>query len=278
MKSTMLVTKYSGEVVPFEEEKLHHSLKQVGTSEEAIQKVLKRVKEDMVDKQSTAKIYREAFSMLKQLSKASAARFNLKRSIHDLGPSGFPFEKYVAGLFQDQGYKVETNLILKGKCVKHEIDVLAQKKDASLFIECKFHNRQGIKSDVKIAMYYKARVDDLRSGLASSHAFKAKDIKGYLVTNTRFSEDAISYSKCENLRLMSWNYPVHGSLKDRIELSGLYPLTCLTSLKKKEKNRLLEEGIVMAKELVAKPHLLKQFRMSPYRLKTIEGEIKELCF
>lgn len=278
MKSSLLVTKYSGEVVPFEEEKLYNSLKQVGTSEDNIHKVLKRIKEDMVDKQSTAKIYREAFRMLKQLSKASAARFNLKRSILELGPSGFPFEKYIAQLFQHQGYKVENNLILKGKCVKHEVDVLAEKNNEALFIECKFHNRQGLKSNIKIAMYYKARVDDLRSGKAIRSAFEGKKVKGCLVTNTRFSEDAITYSKCENLRLMSWDYPFHGSLKDTIELSGLYPLTCLTSLKKKEKTALLDQGVVMAKDLIENPTLLKPFRMSPYRLKTVLGEMKELCF
>lgn len=274
----MLVTKFSGEVVPFEEGKLYHSLKQVGTSEEHIQKVLQRIKEDMVDRQSTAKIYTKAFALLKQLSKASAARFNLKRSILDLGPSGFPFEKYIAELFQHQGYSVENNLIMKGKCVNHEVDVLAKRNKTALFIECKFHNRQGIKSDVKIALYYKARVDDLRQGNKNKPDFKGVEIKGCLVTNTRFSEDAIKYSKCENLRLMSWAYPFHGSLKDKIELSGLYPLTCLNSLKKKEKKVLLDQGVVMAKELLYNPVLLNDFRMSPYRLKTVLGEIKELCF
>lgn len=277
MKTPMLVTKYSGEVVPFDEKKLYNSLKKAGASEIDIQKILRRIEEDMVDKKTTARIYREAFNMLKQLSNASAARFNLKRSILDLGPSGFPFEKYVAELFNEQGYEVRNNLILKGKCVSHEVDVLAKRIRTVLFIECKFHNRQGLKSDVKIAMYYKARVDDLRSGNKTKPEYKGKEIKGCLVTNTRFTEDAISYSKCEDLQLISWDYPTHGSLKDRIELAGLYPLTCLTSLKKKEKTILLDQGVVKAKDITAKPHLLDQFKVSDYRKRTILGEIRELC-
>lgn len=273
----MLVTKYSGEVVPFEEGKLYHSLKQVGAKENDIQKILKRVKEDMVDKKATSKIYREAFVMLKQLSKASAARFNLKRSILDLGPSGFPFEKFIGELYRHHDYKVQNNVIMTGKCVKHEIDVIAERNNTTLFIECKFHNRQGIKSDVKVAMYFKSRADDLRSGNQHRIEYKGKKIIGCLATNTRFSTDAIRYSKCEKIQLISWDYPKHGSLKDQIELAGLYPITCLTSLKKKEKLSLLNQGIVLAKDISLKPDILGQFSMSNYRYKNILNEIRELC-
>ena len=273
----MLVTKYSGEIVPFEEGKLHDSLKNTGAKEHEIQIVLKRVKEDMVDKKSTANIYNEAFRLLKQLSKASAARFNLKRSILDLGPSGFPFEKFIGELFKHNGYSVQNNQILKGKCVKHEVDVIAMKSKKAYFIECKFHNRQGVKSDVKIAMYFKARTDDIRKGSQHLENVKGREIKGCLVTNTRFSEDAIRYAKCEGIRLISWNYPQHGSLKDLIELSGLYPLTCLTALKKNEKIRILDQGVVLAMDIFKTPSLLEPLNISNYRRKNILNEIRILC-
>jgi len=277
LKSNIFVTKFSGEVVPFEEGKLYHSLKQVGAKENDIQKILKRVEEDMFDKKPTSKIYKEAFLMLKQLSKASAARFNLKRSIMELGPSGFPFEKFIGELYQHHDYKVQNNVIMKGKCVNHEVDVIAERNNTTLFIECKFHNRQGIKSDVKIAMYFKSRADDLRSGNQHRSEYKGKEIIGCLATNTRFSKDAIRYSKCENIQLISWDYPQHESLKDQIELTGLYPITCLTSLKKREKLSLLNQGIVLAKDISAKPNILRQFSMSDYRYKNILADIKELC-
>lgn len=273
----MLVTKYSGEVVPFEVSKLEHSLKTAGAKNEDIQKIIRRVKEDMKDKKSTAKIYSEAFNMLKRLSWASAARFKLKKSIMQLGPSGFPFEKYVAELFRFQGFESKNNLILKGKCVKHEVDILAEKGDQTFVIECKFHNRQGLKSDVKVAMYFKSRADDIRQGIEHSKGYKEKKILACLATNTRFSEDAIKYSKCENILLLSWDYPIHGSLKDRIELSGLYPITCLNSLRKSEIDSLLERGVVMAKDLLENESLLEPLRISKYRYTNILSEVGELC-
>lgn len=273
----MLVKKYSGELVPFDSSKLEHSLKVAGAKEKDVQKILRRVREDMSEGKSTAKIYREAFNLLKRLSWASAARFNLKKAIMQLGPSGFPFEKFVAELFRFQGFEAQNNLILKGRCVKHEIDVLASKDDQTLIVECKFHNRQGIKSDVKVPMYFKSRVDDIRKGNIAMPAFKGKKIKGCLATNTRFSEDAITFSKCENILLLSWDYPINGSLKDRIQLSALYPITCLNGLRKGEKNTLLEQGIVMAKDLLTNEEVLESLRISTYRYKNILSEVRELC-
>jgi hypothetical protein len=277
MKKPMLVTKFSGELVPFDESRLYNSLKHSGASEKSIQQILLKVRNEMVDKKSTSKIYREAFSMLKQLSKATAARYNLKRAIMELGPSGFPFERYIAEIFRHQGYAVNNNLNMNGKCVSHEVDVLAMRHEQALFIECKFHNRQGLKSDVKVSMYYKARVDDLRAGNVDKEAFKDKKIGGCLVTNTRFTEDAIQYSKCENLQLLSWDYPFNASLKDKIGLTGLYPLSCLTSMSKKEKLSLLEKGHVMAKELLLQPKVLKEIGLSNHRYNVVLNEIKELC-
>ena len=124
-------------------------------------------------------------------------------------------------------------------------------------------------------------INRLRSlGLFSSvdvSPFIGKNIIGYLITNTRFTEDAINYSNCENVHLISWDYPQKGSLKDLIELSGLYPISCLTTLKSKEKSMLLEKGIVMAKDLVADPKLLDQFKASDYRKTNILNELNELC-
>jgi hypothetical protein len=41
--------------------------------------------------------------------------------------AGFFFEKYIARLFESEGYQTVTNLILSGN-VSHEIDVLIKKR------------------------------------------------------------------------------------------------------------------------------------------------------
>lgn len=273
----MLVKKYSGELVPFDENKLLFSLKRTGVDEPVIQKIISRVKEDLFEGKSTKQIYSEAFKILKRLSRASAARYHLKQSIMQLGPSGFPFEKYVGEIFKYQDYKVQNNLTLNGKCVTHEVDVLAEKNNTIFIVECKFHNRQGVKSDIKTALYFKSRVSDIIKGNQHTPEFKGNEIQGGLATNTRFTSDAIKYCKCENIAMISWDYPEHGSLKDRIEISGLYPITCLTSLKRREKQILLNEGVVLGSALIDNPKILNQFNFSNYRLKNIKQELHELC-
>ena len=63
----------------------------------------------------TKKIYRQAFSILKKLSKPTAARYSLKKGIMQLGPSGFPFERFVAEILKIQGYTTRIGVFVDGK-------------------------------------------------------------------------------------------------------------------------------------------------------------------
>jgi len=99
-------------------------------------------------------------------------------------------------------------------------------------VECKFHNRQGYKCDVKIPLYIKSRFEDVKKEWEKRKDHESKFHEGWVVTNTRFTEDAIQYGKCSGLKLIGWDYPQQGSIRDRINLSGLHPVTCLTSLTK----------------------------------------------
>jgi hypothetical protein len=79
----------------------------------------------------------------------------------ELGPSGFPFEKYVAEILKYQGYRVEVGVIVEGFCVKHEVDIIAEKEAKHFMIECKFHNQPGTFCDVKIPLYINSRFLDI---------------------------------------------------------------------------------------------------------------------
>ena len=74
----------------------------------------------------------------------------LKKAIFDLGPSGHHFETFVSRYFEEIGYTTKTCQTLNGRLVKHEIDIVGIKNGKRVFIECKFHNRIGIKNDIKI--------------------------------------------------------------------------------------------------------------------------------
>jgi len=156
-------------------------------------------------------------------------RFNLKEGIRKLGPTGFPFEKYIGSIFSEMGYKVKLNLILRGKCCAYEIDFLAEKDDLIYVGECKYRHIAGEKIGSEIALENYARFLDLKNG---NYFKKNKRIKSIIVTNTKFTSKAKKYSSCVGVDLLGWRYPSGGGLEKIIEERKLYPITILPSFKK----------------------------------------------
>ncbi len=271
------ITKASGEKAPFNKLKLKQSLVRSGASNEQADEINNEVIEMLVEGMSTRKIYMTAFRLLRNYSPPLAARYKLKQAIMELGPSGFPFEQFIGELLKHRGYKTQVGVVVKGHCVNHEIDVIAEKDEQHFMIECKFHNRQGYSSDVKIPLYIQSRFLDVERQwkLLDGHAEKFH--QGWVVTNTRFSDDAAQYGRCMNMNLVGWNYPRHNGLKDWIDGSGLHPITCLTSLTQSEKQQLLDKKIVLCKTLHHNHDLLQNIGIMPPRLKKVMDECAALC-
>jgi len=277
MHTQLSVTKASGEQSPFSEEKIRTSLRRSGADEAQIDFILQEVKKQLYDGMTTRKIYRIAFSLLKSGSRHLAARYHLKEALMELGPSGFPFEKYVAELLKFQGYKTRVGQILQGKCVTHEIDVIAEKDDQLLLVECKYHNQRGISCNVKIPLYIHARFNDVEAHELKNTAYTLKQRKGSIVTNTRFTADAIQYAGCSGIELLGWDHPFRKGLKDQIDQSQLYPVTCLTSLTTAEKQHFLDREIVLCSELKNNERLLSSIGIKAGRMVTVLNEVHQLC-
>ncbi len=224
---------------PFSEEKLRYSLKKAGVSGPVADRIIVHVSREAKEGMRSSDIHRHVINLLKHETGGLAARYNLKRAIMDLGPTGHPFEKFVGELLSAQGYSVETNVIVQGKCVSHEIDVIARSKERRVMVECKFHNQPGTKSDVKVALYVRARFEDVAS----------KFDEAWLVTNTKLTSDAIRFSNCSGMKAIGWNYPHEGSLQHLIEAFGLHPITSLITPTQEEKRRLVEHGITLVRQL-----------------------------
>lgn len=276
MATKFLVTKVSGQTDFFSEEKLRNSLRNAGANESQVSVILKEVLSSLYQGISTRKIYKIAFSLLRESSRHLAARYHLKRAIMELGPSGYPFEKFIGEILRYEGYQIQVGKIEQGQCIKHEIDVIAQVEQQHLMIECKYHNLPGTICDVKIPLYVQSRFKDIEAQWLKLPEHKTKIHQGWLVTNTRFSKDAIQYGNCVGLHLMGWDYPLRGSLKDKIDTLGLYPITCLTSLSKIDKQRLLERKIVLCKELDHDEELLRSIGIKQKRIGTILAETEKL--
>lgn len=270
------VTKSDGTKELFEEEKLIESLKHSGGSDEVIAQVVERVGNELVNGISTSDIYRHAFELLRRESMPVASRYSLRRALTELGPNGFPFEKFIAAVLQTQGYATLTDQIVQGHCVPHEMDVVAWNADKLIMVEAKFHNEFGIKSDIKTVLYVKARFDDLKSQTFSYGDKKDRTLtEGWLVTNTKFTEQAIQYGECNNLKMIGWNYPAKGNLNDLILEARLHPFTALGSLSLTQKHALLGMGVLLCKEI--RPELLHAVGMTDDKIQDVLGEVSMIC-
>jgi hypothetical protein len=276
-ETNILITKASGELVHFAPEKLIRSLTKAGATKAQAEEILASVKPLLHPGISTKTIFKNAFRLLKKVSPPKAGRYKLKNAIMELGPTGFPFEKYFAAILQNLGYKVQTSVILQGVCVKHEVDVIAEKENHHEMVECKFHQQQGTFCNVKIPLYIHARFNDVEAGFTGSSTNKNTLHQGWVVTNTRFTTDAIQYGTCAGLRLIGWNYPKGYSLNSLIDKTGLYPITALTSLTRKEKQTLLRNDIVLCKEIINSSDLLKLAAIVQTKHEAILQEAEELC-
>lgn len=276
-RNKISIIKASGENVSFSSEKLKLSLERAGASEIEINKITEEVSRQLYEGISTKKIYRIAFNLLKECSRPMAAKYHLKQAIMELGPSGYPFEKYIGEILRYQGYKTTVGVVVQGKCVNHEIDVIAELDHHHFMIECKYHNEPGIFSDVKIPLYIQARFKDVEAQWLKLPDHATKFHQGWVVTNTRFSSDAIQYGNCAGLKLLGWDYPKNGSLKDLIDTLGLYPITCLTTLTKSEKQHLLERKIVLVNEICENKNYLVQAGLNSARINTVLKEGNQLC-
>lgn len=276
-KKNILITKASGQIVPFSEEKLRNSLIRSGADDHQIEEILNGISKNLYEGISTKKLYRLAYNMLKGSSSHLAAKYHLKRAIMELGPSGYPFEKFIGELLKRQGYSVTVGEIVKGKCVNHEIDVIALADHHHFMIECKYHNLQGIICDVKIPLYIQSRFKDVEAEWLKLPGHDKIVHQGWVVTNTKFSTDAIKYGNCSGLKLLGWDYPAKESLKALIDNFGLYPVTCLTTLSHAEKQKLLDKKIVLCQEVFADEKLLHDIDMKESRIKNTMKEVEQLC-
>lgn len=258
-------------------QKLRNSLKHSGADEDLVRQIVNTVRNELYQGISTKEIYNRAFALLKKNKSVFASKYKLKRAIYELGPTGFPFERFVAAILEYSGYKIEVGKTLQGTCVSHEIDVFAEKNGNVSVIECKFHGEEGRNCNVKVPLYIHSRYQDIKQHWEKSQDRSKKLDRGGVVTNTRFTADAIQYSNCVGLNLLSWDYPKDNGLKDRIDRLGLYPITVSQLLTNREKQFLLSRDVVLCRQLLKDKFYLDHLGLSEVRKERIFKEIELLC-
>ena len=137
-------------------------------------------------------------------------------------------------------------------------------------MEAKFHNSLAYKTDLKVVLYVKARMEDI---VAAGHPAA----QGLVVTNTKFTDMAKHYAECNLLGMLSWDYPQGANLHERVERAGLYPITALTTLSKREKTALLMAKVVLCNTLLAHTDILGTIGVSGKKADDVLEEVGALC-
>lgn len=257
----MEIIKSAGTREKFNKDKLCGSLEKAGAPLDLAKKVCDFTEKNISAGESTAKIFRTALDYLIKEDLTLAASYGLRRAIGEFGPAGFLFEQYVEIILQAYGYQTKRDVIMRGACVEHEVDVSAQKDGVHYIVEAKYRNEPGIKTHIDVVMYGDARLADIARFEES--AGKEKDIQSHILwlfTNTKFTSKAIAYAKCRSIRLTGWNYPVEKSLENLILDKKIYPITVLPSVNRFSLERFAKKGLLLAQDLL------------PYSARDLSGE------
>lgn len=264
------VLKANGQKEAFNEEKVMSSIVRARIPQNLQNQVLTHIRSKVYDGIPTIEIYQSILEFLgKSEHPYSRSRYSLKEAIMLLGPTGYPFEDFIAKILQALGYTTKVRQIMMGKCVSHEIDIIAKKDNRTCMIEAKFHNNIGIRSEVHVALYTQARFQDIKDKNMLDEA--------WLVTNTKTTTDANTYALCSGLKTISWSFPENGSLRDLIEKAGLHPITILTSLSHSSKIALLNNHVVMCKDIHENPHFLDMIPLSNGEKEKTVAEVAFIC-
>lgn len=272
-KRQFKILKASGRPETFSKKKLYRSLERTGLPQKECLHISNIVADEINEGAGTKDIYKKTLKLVKQKSSLATVHYSLKKSLFELGPEGHQFETFVGKYFEEIGYTTETRRVLQGKFVKHEVDVIANLDGKRAFAECKFHNHSGVKNDIKISLYVKARWDDLKDGP------DGKNLKNFfVVSNTSFTLDAITYANGTGLKLLGVNMPEGESFLDKIKKLKLYPITSLRHLPKIYKRELLKRDVVLAQDVANYKALLRSRGMTEIELQNLLQEIETLTW
>jgi len=280
MSKRIYVINSRGEKELFSFEKVYNSAKRAGAKPSLAQRTAEIIKKEAIPGTKTFDIYRKVRKLLSKESPKSAIRFSLKEGMRKLGPSGFPFEKYIGKVLEREGFEVEINRHLPGRCVKnYETDFVARKGNIIYIGECKYRNKSGDRVHSYDALANYARFRDISAG----PEFKAKKYRGckiesMLVTNTKFTGRTKDYSSCVGVELLGWKYPENRGLERLIDEKGLYPITILPSFRENMRDIFVSRGIMLAGDIlkIDPQDFSKQVRLPSGQIQSLIKEAKIL--
>jgi len=271
----MDIVKATGGIEKFNKEKLCNSLVATGAGEHLARTICDLVQKDIKPSVDTNHIFRKALSLLVKKDIDIAVRYSLRRGLERLGPTGFLFEQYIEALFQAHGYKTKRGQMVQGACVEHEVDVLLLEEHKTTLIEVKYRNEPGTKTHLDVVMYADARRMDIQQyQKKQGHVYDM-----WLVTNTKFTDTAITYAVCKKqMKVIGWDYPKGRSLEDLIIEKRVYPVTALPHITDYILRQFAQAEIILISDLIPynAEDLTRKFDIPEKKASAIIKRVREI--
>ncbi|MGD6807954.1 MAG: restriction endonuclease [Candidatus Bathyarchaeia archaeon] len=243
----IFVTKADGSKQLYNKQKIVQTSLRLGANSEEAERIAQQLELKLYDGISTRKILQLIFVLLRKPKPAVRNLFDLRRGISLMEPKP-EFEMFIRALLSHSGYTVTPNTILRGLCGEHEVDAIASKDGVTYFVEVKHHASYHALTGLDESRIARAIVEDVTEGYIRGLS-EIKIDGAMIVTNTRYSEHAINYGRCRGIIMVGWASPEIG-LRDLVESQKLYPLSCLRGISRQVRLRLVDEGIVLIKQLL----------------------------
>jgi Holliday junction resolvase len=278
--AALFVTNAAGEKEPFSYKKIYRSAKRAGASGQFARKISDILFKEAYPGIKTSEIFKRIKELLHEELPQVALRFNLKEAMRRLGPTGFPFERYVAEILKSLGYQVKINQFLPGRCLpSYEIDFIAEKDNIIYVGECKYKHLFGERVHHVYTLANYARFLDILNGrYFKASRYRGREIRTMMVTNTKFTSTTQDYARCVGIDLLGWNYPKDRGLERLIDQEGLYPVTILPALRGYLQDIFTKEKIVLVKDVlkIDPQKFAKRFRVPMSQIESLVKQAKTL--
>lgn len=268
-----------GKREPFSWRKVYQSALRVGAEKPLAKKIATRLSQEVYNNIPTSEIFKRVERYLYEDFPKAGMRYSLKEAMRRLGPTGFLFEKYIASILNQLGFTTQLNQYVNGACVTHEIDIISKKDNQIILNECKFHALAGGRVDLEVAMYTYARYLDILNGNFLKKYFSQKmSLRSMIITNSKFTTEAIRYAECMKIDLLGWRYPENRGLEYVIESNKFYPITILPSLTNDLLTLLSDHKILLIQDLLETDliKLAKIIKIPQSRLEQLRSEAQIL--
>lgn len=270
------VTKADGTKQPFDKRRLVRTAMRLRATPEYAEEVATKIEKKMYEGITTKKILKMLFSELSHERPELKHIIDLREAVSMMKPKP-DFEHFIGMLMREYGYDVKMNRIVNGRCVDHEIDVIAQKGKEVLYIEVKHHYQFHSFTGMDVFLEVNSTMEDLVEGfLAKKNPFNFT--KPMVVMNTKVSAHAEKYAACRDIGIVGWAHPKTGSLEDLIEEKSMYPVTLLKGLGSKDSDKLFQMGILTLRQLMAadRRSVLRKTGMPKRKLEDMLQQTQEI--